>query len=272
MAYRLIEFKGSQPNRIEPVHLTEGEFMFCTKGVCEVVIDMKRYILKEGDLVTVFSHSLLQIISYSEDAECIGLAVDMDIISKVQIASKAKYLLRIKENPSINLSSTEMAHILGICEMITIVNQDQEHPFRNEIDENIIKILIYELAAIYDKRKPNEHENSTRDDIIFYNFITMLFNNFKEKRSIEEYAEMLHITPNHLSKVIKRASGRTATGWITDCVILNIKSALLEHDTPINIISDEFNFPNPSFFTQYFKKYAGVTPKAYREQNSPSSS
>ncbi len=268
MAYRLIAFSGAFPDRVEPVHLTDGEFMICTRGECEVIVDMKRYILKEGDMITMFSYSILQIISYSEDAECLGLSVNMDIISKVQIPSKAKYMLRIKENPSIHLTPAEVTHILTIREMITIVNRDKEHPFRYEIDENIIKILIYELAAIYDQRQPNEYVSSTRDEVIFYNFITILYKNFKLKRSIEEYADMLHISPNHLSKVIKRASGRTATGWITECVILNIKSSLQESDTPINIICDEYNFPNASFFTQYFKKYAGVTPKVYREQNS----
>lgn len=267
MAYQLLQFSGSNPNRVGAIHLTNAEFILCTNGECEVVIDMKRYIIKSGDLVVMFPHTILQIVSYTTDAECLGVAVNLDIISRIKIPSRARYLLRITQNPSIHLSSAEVAHILGIRDMITLVNEDKEHPFRNEIDENILQILIYELASIYDKRKPNEHESSTRDEIIFYNFITVLFNNIKEKHTLNDYAQALHISPNYLSKVIKRASGRTATEWITDCVILNIKAALQESDTPINIISDEFNFPNPSFFTQYFKKYAGVTPKAYREQN-----
>ncbi|NDV82110.1 AraC family transcriptional regulator [Bacteroides sp. 51] len=33
-------------------------------------------------------------------------------------------------------------------------------------------------------------------------------------------------------------------------------------------ISEELNFPNPSFFTQYFKKNTGLTPKEYRSGTS----
>jgi AraC-like DNA-binding protein len=37
-------------------------------------------------------------------------------------------------------------------------------------------------------------------------------------------------------------------------------------DMTIQEISNELNFPNPSFFGKYFKEHAGMTPLAYRNK------
>lgn len=55
----------------------------------------------------------------------------------------------------------------------------------------------------------------------------------------------------------------TVWEWIVSCTVTNIKSKLQDPTLSVKEIFDEMNFPNPSFFSQYFKKYAGVTPKEY---------
>ena len=39
---------------------------------------------------------------------------------------------------------------------------------------------------------------------------------------------------------------------------------LLTSPQTVQQISTELNFPNPSFFTQYFKRATGKTPKQFR--------
>ncbi|MFV0396885.1 MAG: helix-turn-helix domain-containing protein [Bacteroidales bacterium] len=44
-----------------------------------------------------------------------------------------------------------------------------------------------------------------------------------------------------------------------------MKTRLQDITRSIQEIAEEMNFPNPSFFAQYFRKYTGLTPKGYRE-------
>ncbi|MDR2084403.1 MAG: helix-turn-helix domain-containing protein [Bacteroidales bacterium] len=46
---------------------------------------------------------------------------------------------------------------------------------------------------------------------------------------------------------------------------MEIKLLLKSTELSIQEISNELNFPNPSFFCKYFKSRVGMSPKEYRE-------
>ena len=78
------------------------------------------------------------------------------------------------------------------------------------------------------------------------------------------YADRLCISPKHMSMVVKKVSGRTASDWIDDYVILQAKQMLRSSSLTIQEVSRELNFSNQSFFGKYFKKHVGMSPSEYR--------
>lgn len=58
---------------------------------------------------------------------------------------------------------------------------------------------------------------------------------------------------------------KNASEIIGRMVIAGIKASLKCTDQTILQISEEFHFPNPSFFGTYFKKHTGMTPAQYRK-------
>ena len=56
----------------------------------------------------------------------------------------------------------------------------------------------------------------------------------------------------------------TATESINNHVMVNARILLASTDMSVLQISEELNFPNPSFFSQFFKRHEGVVPKTYR--------
>ncbi|MFI3298320.1 MAG: helix-turn-helix domain-containing protein [Rikenellaceae bacterium] len=249
-----------------PIHLNAGGFMLCLAGQGSVVIDTKQYHIEKWNMVVAFPYSIVQVLGCSDDFESVAMAASDDFFANVQIANKSAHFTNIMANPVISLSQQEALRILWLRDMLLVQRKESQHPYREEIDEAIFKIILYETAAIYFTRKPSTQQQSTRDDEIFNTFIFHLFNDFKTHRSLGYYAQRQQITPSHLSKVVRRVSNRTAGDWLSSCVIMNIKSALQDFSVPINVISDEFNFANYSFFSQYFKRYAGVTPNGYRKK------
>ncbi len=264
IAHRVSDFNEVMATAYTPMQISAGGFIMCLEGDCDIMVDAKRYHLHKWDLVVAFPYSIAQVIRSSSDFDSIMIGVGIDFFAQIQIPNKSQYFTTIKEHPSISLTEQEAAHIIRLQDMLTEQQQRVEHIFRGEIEEGILKIILYEVAAIYDRRTPNSEQRHTRDDEIFYTFITMLFANFKLYRSLEYYAERQHITPSHLSKVVKRVSGRRASDWLVDCVVNNIKYRLQDSYVSISQIAEEYHFPNNSFFSQYFKRYAGMTPKEYR--------
>jgi AraC-like DNA-binding protein len=65
--------------------------------------------------------------------------------------------------------------------------------------------------------------------------------------------------------VLKSATGKSASGWVDDFVMLEAKALLKSTNMTIQQICYELNFPTQSFFGKYFKRRAGISPKMYRE-------
>ena len=68
-----------------------------------------------------------------------------------------------------------------------------------------------------------------------------------------------------MSTLIKKVSGRAAKEWIDNTLLTLAKIELKHTNKSVAQIADELNFPNPSFFSKFFRRMTGKTPGAYRE-------
>nr|WP_294944737.1 AraC family transcriptional regulator [uncultured Mucilaginibacter sp.] len=81
---------------------------------------------------------------------------------------------------------------------------------------------------------------------------------------IRDFAELLHIHPTHLSNTIKLTTDK-APCYFVEKRIMEIAKDMLQQNIPIKQIAYKLTF-DPSNFTKFFKRFAGVTPKQYKEQ------
>lgn len=106
---------------------------------------------------------------------------------------------------------------------------------------------------------------SARNKLIFDRFLDLVKQYHTEQRNVIFYANKLCISPKYLSKIVKSVSGFSAPQWIDRFVVRQAQQLLKNSDSCIKEISEELNFPCPSFFYKYFKQHTGMTPKQYRE-------
>ena len=104
-----------------------------------------------------------------------------------------------------------------------------------------------------------------RSSEYFERLMSLLSENYRDQRSVEFYAEKMHISSKHLSRVIRTFTGKSVHQWIDDFVALEIKNLLKYSNMSIQQISYYLNFPNPSFMGQYFKRITGLTPGEYKK-------
>ncbi|MCT7378290.1 AraC family transcriptional regulator [Chelativorans salis] len=101
-----------------------------------------------------------------------------------------------------------------------------------------------------------------------------LVNQFQERldrhvsamRSVAEYADMLSVTPTHLSRTVKSVTGRTAGEIIHDRVMLEAKRQLVFTDNSISEIAYALKFSTPSYFTRFFSMQTGENPRSFRRR------
>lgn len=83
---------------------------------------------------------------------------------------------------------------------------------------------------------------------------------------VRDFASMLHIHPVHLSHTIKEVTGRSTCDLFEERLVNVSKELLLDKKLSIAQIAMRLTY-DPSNFTKFFKKFTGMTPKKFREQN-----
>jgi AraC family transcriptional regulator, transcriptional activator of pobA len=124
--------------------------------------------------------------------------------------------------------------------------------------------LLYELKNFTVLFNQLEQGFTTPQQVLLKNFIQLVNNYYLEKRTIEEYADLLAVTANHLSQSVKSASGKNALSFINERIMTEVKSVIQFTNLDMAEIAYEMNFSDPANFGKFFKKYAGVSPLAFR--------
>ena len=168
------------------------------------------------------------------------------------------------DNSEMHVFHLEKKNKVKFEQIFSLLRQSIEH--NNDNQPSILRaylyILIYELDVI-----KQTITNDSKQNPLFEKFKEILSRDFLSQRSVQYYADILNVSRKYLSEVIKNNSGKTASGWIEEIVILEAKILLQNKDLTINQISDTLNFPNQSGFGRFFKKCEGISPLEYRRKN-----
>ena len=83
---------------------------------------------------------------------------------------------------------------------------------------------------------------------------------------VADYASELGVTPTHLSRACKAASGQPAARLLQERVISEARSRLAETDAPVGEIASELGYASHSYFTRDFQYRTGLTPTQFRRR------
>lgn len=81
---------------------------------------------------------------------------------------------------------------------------------------------------------------------------------------VGEIAMDLGVTPQYLGHIFKAAVGKTPMEFILACRIQHAQFLLTQSDMTIANIAATCGFDDFNYFSRFFKKVYGTTPRAYR--------
>jgi YesN/AraC family two-component response regulator len=85
--------------------------------------------------------------------------------------------------------------------------------------------------------------------------------------TIEYFANACHLSPNYLSDLLSKETGRSAKEHINDYIIEKAKILLLSSTDSISGVAYSLGFNYPHYFARLFKKKTGKTPQEFRQLN-----
>lgn len=125
--------------------------------------------------------------------------------------------------------------------------------------------LLYELKEFALASQQWQSGFSTPQQNLLHKFLQLVNNYYLEKRTVEEYADLLNISAHHLSQSVKQSTGKNALSFINDRLVSEAKTLIRHTEFDISEIGYQLNFSDPANFGKFFKRHAGVTPLEFRK-------
>lgn len=275
--YDCITFDGKHPRRTsdetKPLLVGAGIICLCLQGRGTFVINETSYEVQRGSLITILPNTVVGATTSTEDFLGYAIVADIKFMTTLRMPDAIKSYIHIATNPVLSLADEQMNNLIALGEMLKRKSEflDEGQKFFNkEISRHLLAALCYEIYSLYHNGLPEGGGNiavRTRQGQICQEFMLLVEKHAGESRDMGFYADKLCITPKYLSVVVKKASGHSPVEWIDRTVMCYARTLLTSSDMTVQQIAAELNFPNPSFFGQYFKRHEGVTPKQFRLKN-----
>jgi len=240
-------------------------FITCLKGTARIKVNYKEYLITEDTLLTMAPPQIVEILEYSEDLLLSGLFFSQDSMLNLPLPQDFNILENVLTNPVLRLSQKEIKSITTYYTFIVEIFNNNNHAYLKEVIKGLLLSLIYQVVALYDQKGVNKNIPSGRNEEIAERFFLLLNDNYKTERLPSFYADKLCMSTKYLSSILKKVTGRSINSWLEEAIILGAKLLLKSTNFTVSQISEELNFPNPSYFGRYFKKVVGTTPKEYRD-------
>jgi len=183
---------------------------------------------------------------------------------------KDSLLSKIHDIPVLLLNETQVEEITYIFEkMMDLV--DDDYPFKNDLLQTYVKLLIHEALKIQPKDSNDKsHNASTRISNLFFELLEGQFpihsiDHTMELRTANDFAERLNIHVNHLNHAVKELTGKTTSEHISRRMADEAIALLRHTEWNISEIGHCLGFEYPANFNLFFKRQTSAAPRSFRQ-------
>ena len=217
--------------------------------------------LSSGTLVYLGPGTIINPIRFSDDLEIYGTGLFADFpmpFAQDQFPSAFNGQLRDFQLP---VSADDLQTARNILDTLwSLVHQRDYH---RPTASSLVAALMHHYDHLFHQQADHLAATRSREQTIFDRFIQLVNQHCREEHKISYYADRMCLTERYLGTVVRQTSGTTAKDWIDRALITQAKVLLRHSNHSILQISEELNFPNPAFFSKYFKRLTGITPSEF---------
>jgi len=134
---------------------------------------------------------------------------------------------------------------------------------KKEILQMLLSIFLLEIQNIKEQKSVTK-KLPKRTEELFIDFMQLLPRHFAAHHNIDFYAERLNITPDYLSRIVKRASGRTVLDYINRLIMMEASFMLRTSSQSAAQIAEALHFADLASFSHFFIRHKGVSPQKFR--------
>lgn len=235
------------------------DIIYITKGKSKRSKGLNTYEFGANDLFVLPAYQLTSHDEMSDEVEGYFLHFDPVDFTK-EVGLRLDYpILNFFNNPIVHVPTDLKSNFLNIFQRL-----DMLYSGANDVDLALVMQYINLLFIEISKLAVAPEPATRSSQFIVQKYKEALSELIYTKQRVADYAEYLHITPNHLNKCVKQITGQSAQDMLIEMLVLEAKSLLKYSDLPVGEIAQKLLNQSPSNFSRFFKSQTGLSPKEYQ--------
>ena len=250
-----------------------GILVFCIKGRVQFDYDGVLINLNENDFFLYQAHSVVSNFMASSDCNCRLIWFTRSELWNINLyAGTSLYdLTQLKLSPIVHLTDNDVELLDSYFKLLCKRMKDLSPSLHSSIVRSLLGTMMLELLSMMRRvithnsgSLPDAAGTSTHKKVLVDKFIRMVEQSDGRVRKVDDFANRLNITSKYLSKIVKEVLNRNPSVYIQLFTMKAIENRLRLTDMTMQEIANDLNFPNPSFFSKFFREHSGMTPQEYR--------
>ncbi|MDH6251972.1 AraC family transcriptional activator of pobA [Chryseobacterium sp. H1D6B] len=177
-----------------------------------------------------------------------------------------KTYLDYGQHEALYLAEDEVEEINALFKLMFKYYQDEKKHFSLLL--SYVNVLVSLVEVFYKRQFSTDPKQYNRVLTGFQQSLIDYYNQpVKQLPNVQYFADKLGVTANYLGDIVKHFTQKSALENIHEFIIKKAEE-LLAQGTQMNTaeIAYELGFEYPNYFSKFFKKQIGLSPKEYRMQ------
>ncbi|MFO1215290.1 MAG: helix-turn-helix domain-containing protein [Burkholderiaceae bacterium] len=155
------------------------------------------------------------------------------------------------------------AALLPLMTQIT-AEFDAAAPSRALVLQGLCTVLLAQAARAVAQAAPPPRDAPA--SALLRRFERLVDARLLEHPSVADCARALAVSPTHLSRVLRAATGQPASRLIDARLMREARRQLAYTSLPVTTIGYTLGFGDPAYFSRVFRRVEGLSPRAFRER------
>ena len=256
--------------RLYPTKSMDNLIVMCTHGDMTMKVSDHSFGMHAGDVMICPPRVKITDIVYSDDFDSRVIRISNHLVQsllsdKIEIWHHAVYTSQLSVMPMSDVNKEEFYFYFSLIRS-KMRNNVNARPC--EILLALLRALLLDICFVLEHAEGLVKERKlSQGKLLFNRFLNLLSNSEVKRLPISYYAGQLAITPKYLTMVCQKYSDKTASEWVAQYTIEEIRFYLKSTELSIKEISAKMGFSNMSHFGSYVRKYFGMSPSEYRYSN-----
>jgi AraC family transcriptional regulator, transcriptional activator of pobA len=127
----------------------------------------------------------------------------------------------------------------------------------------LARCIVWRLAQLA-RREADGPPREAGRDLLYTRWVVLLEAHYREHWPVSRYAEALGLSTERLNRLVRAETGHNAQALLHDRLLREACRRLVHVAAPVSRIGFELGFEDPAYFTRFFRRLAGCSPRDYR--------